>query len=289
MHMEKLTEKKRKWIINQFRGGRSATSIAKIQKISRQMVYKLAHKHKKEGTAAYKAKQAGRPPQRINLKFFEEVVSLRKKTDYGSQKLHFVLKKKGFNVSQRQIQKILDRNKLTDSCPKRRGQRNYVRYEWPICNYLWHTDWSKYKGKWYIAFIDDKSRKIMAAGEFDKATENNAIFLTHQAILTNEACPVVILSDKGTQFYNSKKNKKGERPLSRFEEELDALGIDFWTSRRNHPQTNGKMEKWFDTLKKRLRKHPEEPLQEFIKWYNEERIHHALGYKTPEEVYRENV
>lgn len=129
----------------------------------------------------------------------------------------------------------------------------------------------------------------MASGEFSNASEENTIFLLYQAILTNEACPYIVLSDKGTQFYNSKKNKKGELTPSLFEQELNELGIEFWTSRRNHPQTNGKMEKWFDTMKKRKKKHPEETLQDFVKWYNEERIHHALEYKTPEEVYRENL
>jgi len=164
-----------------------------------------------------------------------------------------------------------------------------VRYEWPISDYMWHTDWSAYKGKWYIAFIDDKSRKIMAAGEFNNATEKNAIFVLHQAILSNEVCPAVVLSDKGTQFYNSKKNKKGELTPSLFEQRLKGLGIELWTSRRRRPQTNGKMEKWFDTMKKRFEKHPEEKLQDFVKWYNEERIHHALEYKTPSEVYESNV
>ena len=129
----------------------------------------------------------------------------------------------------------------------------------------------------------------MAAGEFEHATEENTIFLLYQAILINEVCPVIVLSDKGTQFYNSKKNNKGERTLSLFEQELMYLGIQFWTSRRNHPQTNGKMEKWFDTMKKRFKKHPNESLQDFVNFYNEERIHHALDYKTPEKVYIENL
>ena len=154
---------------------------------------------------------------------------------------------------------------------------------------MWHCDWSFYKCKWYLTFIDDRSRRIMAAEEFDNANEENAIFLLHRAILTNEASPYIILSDKGTQFYNSKKNKRGERTLSLFERELEELGIKFWTARRNHPQTNGKQERWFGSMKQRFKKHPEESLQEFVKWYNEGRIHHALDYKTPEEVYWENV
>lgn len=154
---------------------------------------------------------------------------------------------------------------------------------------MWHTDWSFFEGKWHISYIDDRSRRITAAGEFDNATEGNALFVLYQAILTNEVCPVIILSDKGTQFYNSKKNKKGKRPLSLFEQELKELGIEFWTSRRNHPQTNGKQEKLFDTMKKWLKKHPDKTLQDFVGWYNDERIHHALGYKTPEEVYWGNL
>ena len=216
-------------------------------------------------------------------------MDIRESSDYGSEKIHFVLKKSGFGVSQHIIQRILNEHGLTNPCLKLRGRRKYVRYQWPISNYMWHCDWSQYEDKWYISFIDDRSRKIMASGEFSNATEENTLFLFYQAILTNEVCPVIVLSDKGTQFYNSKKNIKGVLTSSLFEQKLNELGIEFWTSRRNHPQTNGKMEKWFDTMKKRRKKHPEETLQEFVKWYNEERIHHALEYKTPEEVYRENL
>jgi putative transposase len=246
-------------------------------------------KFKKEGKEAYKAKKAGRPRYKLNKNFVKKIIELRKTNDYGSEKVHFVLNKAGFKVSQHIIQRVLDEAGLTEPCPKRRGQRKYVRYQWPISNYMWHCDWSEYKGKWYCTFIDDRSRRIMAAGEFEHATEDNAIFLLYQAILINEVCPAIVLSDKGTQFYNSKPNMKGELTPSRFEQELDMLGIKFWTSRRNHPQTNGKMEKWFDTMKKRFKRHPDETFQDFVRWYNEERIHHALDYKTPEEVYLENL
>ena len=272
-----------------YKAGRSATYLAREQGLSRRMVYKLVDGHNKEGADFLLDKKIGRPCLPISGAFAEKVEKIRKETDYGSEKIHFVLNKKGFGVSQRQIQKILDLKGLTDPCEKRRGQRKYVRYQWPISNYMWHCDWTFYKGKWYCTFIDDRSRKIMAAGEFEHATEENAIFLLYQAILINEVCPVIVLSDKGTQFYNSKKNNKGERTLSLFEQELMYLGIQFWTSRRNHPQTNGKQEKLFDTMKKRFKKHPDESLQDFVKWYNEERIHHALDYETPEKVYWENL
>jgi putative transposase len=287
--MTTLNENKRKWIIQQYRKGRSATSIAKIQKVSRQYVYDLTEKYKKECDFAYKTKKAGRPRTHINLKFVEKVVEIRKRDDYGSEKIHHVMKRDGFSVSQHIIQRILDEQGLTDPCEKRRGQRSYVRYEWPISNYMWHTDWSELDGKQYLAYIDDRSRRIMAGGEFTNATAENTILILHQAMLINEVSPVLMLSDKGSQFYANIRTKSGEKGISQFEEEVHSLGIDFWTSRRNHPQTNGKMEKWFDTMKKRKKKHPEESFHDFIYWYNDKRIHHALGYKTPNEVYYEKL
>jgi putative transposase len=287
--MAKLTEKKRKWIIQQFRTGRSANSIAQIQKITRQTVYDLVKKFKDIGIEAYKVKKAGRSKQILNPNFIKKVIEIRKNDDYGKEKIHFMTTQIGFSVSLRQIQRILDEYKLTDPCPKRRGQRKYVRYEWPISNYMWHCDWSYYNGKWYCVFIDDKSRKIMGAGEFENATTKNALFVLYQAILSNGVCPIMILSDKGSQFYANKYDKNGKKGISEFEKELKELGIDFWTSRRNHPQTNGKMEKWFDTMKKRMKKHPEEKLQDVVKWYNEKRIHHALNYNNPENVYWEKL
>ena len=72
------------------------------------MVYKLVHKHKKDGVEAYKAKKAGKPKTSINPSFVKKVAEIRKSTDYGSEKLHFVLKKSGFGVSQHIIQRILN-------------------------------------------------------------------------------------------------------------------------------------------------------------------------------------
>jgi putative transposase len=257
--------------------------------VSRQHVYVLVAKYKELGELAYKALATGRPKIKINPPFAKRVVEIRKESDYGSEKIHFVMKQEGFSVSQHIIQRILDEEKLTEPCEKRRGQRKYVRYQWPISNYMWHCDWTEYEGKQYIAFIDDRSRKIMATGVFSNANKENTVFVFYQAMLVNEVSPVIVLSDKGVQFFANIKNKQGERALSEFEQELNAIGIELWTSRRNHPQTNGKMEKWWHTMKNRKKKHPEETLLEFVKWYNEKRIHHALEYKTPEQAYQENM
>jgi len=98
--MTELTEKKRKWIIQQFRAGRSATTIARIQKISRRYVYKLTAKYNEEGVSAYEGKKTGRPKIDINPSFVKKVVEIRRNDDYGSEKILFVLKQNGFGISQ---------------------------------------------------------------------------------------------------------------------------------------------------------------------------------------------
>ena len=142
--MGKLNEKKRIWIVRGYKSGRSATYLARAQGISRQMVYELVDGYGKEGPDFLLDKKVGRPCVTPSGAFVERVVKLRKETDYGSDKLYFVLKKEGFSVSKRQIQKILDLKGLTDPCEERIGQRKYVRYQWPISNFMWHCDWSQH-------------------------------------------------------------------------------------------------------------------------------------------------
>ena len=70
--------------------GRSSTSIAKIQHISRQYVYDLVAKYKTERELAYKVKSSGRPKQPINPVFIGKVIKIRKEDDYGGEKIVFV-------------------------------------------------------------------------------------------------------------------------------------------------------------------------------------------------------
>ena len=87
--------------------------------------------------------------------------------------------------------------------------------------------------------VDQFKREGIDAYELKKvgrpSQQINNLFVFYQAILVNRVCPVLILSDKGTQFFANTRNKNGERALSEFEKELNISGIELWTSRRNHP------------------------------------------------------
>lgn len=61
-------------------------------------------------------------------------------------------------------------------------------------------------------------------------------------------------TDQGTQFYNPKKDNKGIRQKSKFEEYIEKQGMKYIPSRRKNPQTNCKLERrWLEYDKHRWR------------------------------------
>ena len=52
--------------------------------------------------------------------------------------------------------------------------------------------------------------------------------------------------------------------------------------RVHHPQTNGKIERWFGTYKQEYDERFR-CLNDFIVFYNEYRLHQGIGYLTPKE------
>ena len=61
---------------------------------------------------------------------------------------------------------------------------------------------------------------------------------------------------------------------NRFEAELLDRGIELINARPYHPQTNGKLERFHQTLETEL--HYFTSLSEFIAYYNEKRLHWSL-------------
>ena len=78
-----------------------------------------------------------------------------------------------------------------------------------------------------------------------------------------------------------------------FENELNLLGIDQKNGHPNHPQTQGKVERFQQTMKKWLRAQPaaatiealQAQLDTFRDYYNTVRPHRSLARRTPAEAY----
>ena len=265
-----------------------AEKISEIQKISISMVYRLVKKFDAFGIDGLKTHKPGRLFEPLNPKFYNLVIETWKENKCGSRKLYQILKRDGFSVSQKKIQQVMDFEKLTKPCPKRRGQKSYKKYVWPLCNMLWHVDWSwcPRLEKWIIVYIDDCSRYIVGFGISDNATTENSLFVLYEAI-SKHGIPYQLLNDRGTQFYANKRTKDEEAEHD-FEKALIELGIIQVKSRPHHPQTNGKNERWFGIYKQEYDERFES-FGKFVFWYNNKRLSEAISYKTPAEIYLAEV
>lgn len=262
--------------------------VALAQKVSRMAVWKIGRAYEKFGEEGLKDHKAGRLFEPLSSKFYSQVITEWKKQRCGARKLHAILKKQGFGVSLRKISQVMKAEHLQQPCKRRQKPRKYKRYEWPLPNFMWHTDWKvikaeKLRGKCFISYLDDCSRKIMAYGVFDAMTTNNSLLVLHKAVADNLVAPFELNSDRGSQFIPNKFDKKG-KANGVFQEALEHLGVLFVLSRTRHPQTNGKLEKFHHILDTEFDDRFE-TIHQFIEWYNNERSSEALDYSTPNEAY----
>jgi transposase InsO family protein len=159
-------------------------------------------------------------------------------------------------------------------------------------NEQWQTDASYFKAVawgWYylISVLDDYSRRILAwrvqkdmtADSFSEVVELACERIGLDA-LEPEHRPRLV-SDRGAALVSSD-----------FETYLEQRGIGHILASPYHPQTNGKIERYHRSCKEKVNLNVHETPMElereigaFIRWYNTERYHEALGNVTPDDVY----
>jgi putative transposase len=258
--------------------------IVKIRKIPKQTIYRWLALRKRYGISILQNRTPGAKAIALNEDFEKLILSLWHERERSAHKMWLTLTKKGYTVSERQIQKNYRKHHLKMSKRSRPSQIKFVKYEWPKPNALWHTDWTTcpYTGKQLIAFIDDHSRFIVQAELFDHATTENTLKAFQKAI-EKYGSPEHILTDNGTQFTPAR-TEKG--PFTHWCEER---GIKHILGRVHHPQTNGKIERWFGTYKSSEYKPESDDIDSFVKYYNEERLHQGIGYEVPLSRYKSNI
>ena len=195
------------------------------------------------------------------------------------------------NIPHNKIHNYLLKRGIAEEDEKKKKQRVYRLYERDHSFSLGHLDWHVSKciaGKQVCILIDDASRKVISGGEFDNALEEHAIKIVKDGIKIAyrdySSVWKQMNTDKGSQFYTNKKNSDGERNKNEFELFLEKNNIKHIPSRRNHPQTNGKNERWFRTYEENRGRY--KTFKEFIDWYND-KIHLGLSRKegiTPNEA-----
>jgi len=218
--------------------------------------------------------------------------AVRESNMRGANALRLYLKKYyRVNIGHNKIHAFLISEGIAKEDPKKKKQRKYCRYEREHSFSLVHLDWHEsdaIPGKQVCVVEDDASRLILVGDEFDNALEENNLRLMKEAVDGAEseygATIREVNTDRGCQFYANCNDARGHRGEAEFEGLLRDLGIKHILSRRNHPQTNGKEERWFRTYEENRLKFAS--FEAFVKWYND-RIHLGLSRRegiTPNEA-----
>jgi putative transposase len=279
--MAKLTPAKIKWIIRQKERGELTTEqIARIQRITPRRVNQLWQAYRNTGEIP-ELKDPGRPRKPITVDQIKAVLEAHNKYRLGACMLEPILEVEfGVKMSHNKIHVILREHGLARREPKKAKRRKWVRYERKHSMSLWHTDWKYLKQlkKWMIAYLDDSSRLVVSYGLFDNATTENAIAVLEEGI-KRYGLPDAVLTDRGSQFYANAGEKKAKGECE-FERYLRVNGIRHIVGRVNHPQTNGKVERFYGTVEQKLKFF--ESVDELVKWYNEIKPHMSLNLEELE-------
>ena len=287
--MAKLTQKKVLWIIKQHLKSRTSKEISMALRISSSRVRQIVSYYTRFGRYP-ELKKPGRKQKEINPEIINTVLRAYNSYHLGPQSLEVKISRDyGVHIPHNTIYKIMMTNNLIKPNPRKRKRRKYIRYERKYSNELWHGDW-KYVSvlnKWLVAFLDDASRVIVCYGLFDSPTTENTIKVLKRGF-REFGIPDQIMTDHGSQFYANKKDKKGYSK-SKFTEFLESKKIEHVLAGVKHPQSNGKIERWFGLVENKFDDWFGYNITKFVRWYNEVKPHMSLWFdsgETPIEAFR---
>ncbi len=197
----------------------------------------------------------------------------------------------GFSVSESTVFRILKREGLVRRLELRQPAGSEYRHKTTAPHQLWATDASYFRvagwGYYYmVTVMDDFSRFILAWRLQVDMTSASLIEVVQDAVDLTGMTDVPVedrtrlLSDNGSGY------------ISRlFREYLQLVGIRHILAAPYHPQTNGKLERYHQTLKRDVNQVPydvprelEAAIGEFVAFYNHRRYHKALRDITPADM-----
>ncbi len=200
-------------------------------------------------------------------------------TRFGARLLYHEIKRRGYIIPHHKINNYLLKTKRTLPNPNKQKKRKRCRYEREHSFSLVHGDWHRTTEDHphVIVWLDDASRYALTGAEYPNANMENSIKTMQDAIEKSVEYHTIIRdvnTDRGTEFFSNHPNS-----TSKFQDYLKDNGIKHVPSKRNNPQTNGKLERfWYEYDKHRWRF---ENIDGFLQWYNQ-RLHGSLWLEIGE-------
>jgi transposase InsO family protein len=279
----------------------SVTAAAAEYGISRGHLHRLLRRYRDDGIEAVdpRSRRPRTNPGRTTDHVRERIVALRTELsgrglDAGPVTIAWHLERESLPApSTSTIRRVLHAAGLVVPEPRKRPRSSWIRFEAAAPNELWQSDFTH----WRLAdgteveilnWLDDHSRYLLACTAVRRVGGDDVV-ATFTATGDAHGWPAATLTDNGAVY-----TSRFTGGQNGFEYVLAYLGIRQKNGAPGHPQTQGKVERFHQTLKRWLERQPaartpaelQAQLDVFRLSYNESRPHRAIGRITPGEAYR---
>jgi transposase InsO family protein len=289
---------------------RPVADVAAQYGVSRSWLYELLARYRLEGEAVFepRSRRPASNPNAISLEVVDLIVRVRKELadqglDAGPDTICWHLAHHHeVTVSRATVARHLGARGLVTPEPKKRPKSSYLRFEASLPNETWQADFTHYRltrpdgrpgpDTETLTWLDDCSRFALRITAHVRVT-GPIVLTAFRAAVAQHGIPASTLTDNGMVFTTRLAGGKGGR--NHLETELRRLSVDQKNGRPWHPQTQGKVERFQQTMKKWLRAQPTQPatieqlqalLDAFADEYNQRRPHRSLPHRaTPATVY----
>jgi transposase InsO family protein len=284
---------------------RPVSEVVRSYGVARSWICTLLARYESEGEAAFepRSRRPKTSPSAIRPETVELITRLRKELagqglDAGPQTIAWHLDHHHqVKVPAATISRCLARQGLVTPDPSKRPKSSYIRFAAEMPNECWQSDFTHYllaggTDTEILTWLDDHSRYALSVTAHDRVT-GPAVLLAFRAACEQHGVPASTLTDNGMVFTTRLSGGRGGR--NALEHELRRLGVRQKNGKPNHPQTQGKVERFQQTMKNWLRAQPHQPaalaelqsqLDAFAGIYNSQRPHRSLpGRATPATAY----
>ena len=281
--------------------------------VSPSWLFELLARYRSEGDAAFepRSRRPHRVPSATPAETIDRIIELREKLsaaglDAGPDTIAWHLAQHhDTRVSRATIARHLAKAGLVVPEPKKKPKSAYIRFEADLPNETWQSDFTHYRltrpdgrpgaDTENLTWLDDCSRYALSVTAHHRVT-GPIVLTTFRDTVAAHGIPASTLTDNGMVFTTRlSQGAKGAATRNGFETELRRLNVTQKNGRPNHPTTQGKVERFQQTLKKWLHAQPEQPttlsqlqtlLDTFTTAYNQHRPHRSLEHRaTPAAVY----
>lgn len=267
--------------------------------VSRKSFYELRRRARDDGQAAVLEPRSRRPmssPAKVTDDVKSQAIAVRHALeasglDHGPISVHEKMKAMGLPVvpSVSSLARIFREAGVARLEPRKRPRAAWRRFVYPAPNACWQLDATEYVlagGRKCVIFqlIDDHSRYAVASHVAWGETSAAAIAVVDKGIAAH-GIPQRLLSDNGAALNPSRRGVLGQLVIH-----LAHLGVEAITGKPDKPTTQGKNERFHQTLFRWLDKQPlaatldelQAQVDTFDRIYNTERPHQGLpGRATP--------